>query len=32
MQKSSMNPTLRDGISTAVKEKWIPFQLLQKQE
>lgn len=25
MQKSSMNPTLRDGSSTAVKGKWIPF-------
>ena len=28
VQKSSMNPTLRDGSSTAVKGKWIPFQLL----
>ena len=27
-QKSSMNPTIRDGSSTAIKGKWIPFQLL----
>jgi len=28
VQKSSMNLTLRDGSSTAVKGKWIPFQFL----